>query len=70
MTSFSMFCNCAISEALSFEGQYNVWKVLTFLSGRCVRPGCPPDREALLEGFLKLEEKITGPEIPRVESVW
>ncbi|MDO8724352.1 MAG: dehydrogenase, partial [Syntrophales bacterium] len=34
-------------------------------------PGCPPRPEALLEGFLKLEEKITGARrFPGPENRW
>ena len=65
--------NCAISGGpFVFEGQYNVVEGVDLLVPVDVYvPGCPPRPEALLEGFLKLEEKITGTRrFPRVESAW
>ena len=65
--------NCAISGGpFVFEGQYNLVEGVDLLIPVDVYvPGCPPRPEALLEGFLKLEEKITGTRrFPRVESVW
>ena len=65
--------NCAISGGpFVFEGQYNLVEGVDLLVPVDVYvPGCPPRPEALLEGFLKLEEKITGSRrFPRVESVW
>ncbi|MCK5226969.1 MAG: NADH-quinone oxidoreductase subunit NuoB [Desulfobulbaceae bacterium] len=63
--------NCAISGGpFAFKGQYNVvegaenlFPVDIFI------PGCPPRPEALIEGILELEEKITGKRRwPRVEA--
>ncbi len=63
--------NCAISGGpFVFEGQYAVvegaeklFPVDVFI------PGCPPRPEALIEGILELEEKITGSRRwPRVEA--
>ena len=65
--------NCAISGGpFVFEGQYNLVEGVDLLVPVDVYvPGCPPRPEALLEGFLKLEEKITGTRrFPRVESAW
>ncbi|MDH4332546.1 MAG: NADH-quinone oxidoreductase subunit NuoB [Desulfobulbaceae bacterium] len=62
--------NCAISGGpFVFEGQYgivegaeNLFPVDVFI------PGCPPRPEALIEGILELEEKVTGSRRwPRVE---
>jgi NADH-quinone oxidoreductase subunit B len=54
--------NCAISGGpFSFEGQYSI--VLgadKFLPVDIYIPGCPPRPEALLEGILQLENKISG----------
>ncbi len=54
--------NCAISGGpFVFPGQYAVVEgVDTLFPVDVYVPGCPPRPEALLEGFLKLEEKITG----------
>ncbi|MCL5806961.1 MAG: NADH-quinone oxidoreductase subunit NuoB [Deltaproteobacteria bacterium] len=63
--------NCAISGGpFVFEGQYNIVEGVDLLVPVDVYvPGCPPRPEALLEGLLKLEEKITGTRrFPRVES--
>jgi NADH-quinone oxidoreductase subunit B len=54
--------NCAISGGpFKFKGQYGIiegaeelFPVDVFI------PGCPPRPEALIEGILELEEKITG----------
>ncbi len=63
--------NCAISGGpFVFEGQYGIvegadklFPVDVFI------PGCPPRPEALIEGILELEEKITGTRRwPRVEA--
>jgi NADH-quinone oxidoreductase subunit B len=63
--------NCAISGGpFVFEGQYSVIEgVDKFLPVDVYIPGCPPRPEALIEGLLQLEEKITGSRrFPRVES--
>lgn len=54
--------NCAISGGpFVFEGQYNVVEGAdSFLPVDVYIPGCPPRPEALIEGILELEEKITG----------
>lgn len=63
--------NCAISGGpFVFDGQYGIvegteelFPVDVFI------PGCPPRPEALIEGILELEEKITGSRRwPRVEA--
>ena len=63
--------NCAISGGpFVFEGQYNVIEGTDFLFPVDVYiPGCPPRPEALIEGILELEEKLTGSRRwPRVEA--
>ena len=54
--------NCAISGGpFVFEGQYNVVEGAdSFLPVDVYIPGCPPRPEALIEGILELEEKLTG----------
>jgi len=63
--------NCAISGGpFVFDGQYGIvegadklFPVDVFI------PGCPPRPEALIEGILELEEKITGTRRwPRVQA--
>lgn len=62
--------NCAISGGpFVYDGQYGIvegaeelFPVDVFI------PGCPPRPEALIEGILELEEKVTGHRRwPRVE---
>jgi NADH-quinone oxidoreductase subunit B len=64
--------NCAISGGpFAYEGQYGIiegadklFPVDIFI------PGCPPRPEALIEGILELEEKVSGyRRWPRVEAV-
>jgi NADH-quinone oxidoreductase subunit B len=64
--------NCAISGGpFVYEGQYGIiegadklFPVDIFI------PGCPPRPEALIEGILELEEKVSGyRRWPRVEAV-
>ncbi|MDR0477137.1 MAG: NADH-quinone oxidoreductase subunit NuoB [Desulfobulbaceae bacterium] len=54
--------NCAISGGpFAFEGQYAI--VLgadTFLPVDVYVPGCPPRPEALLQGIIELEHKLSG----------
>jgi NADH-quinone oxidoreductase subunit B len=54
--------NCAISGGpFMFPGQYSVVPGVDKLIPVDVYvPGCPPRPEALIEGMLKLEEKLTG----------
>jgi NADH-quinone oxidoreductase subunit B len=54
--------NCAISGGpFVYPGQYSVVEGVDQLSPVDVYiPGCPPRPEALIEGILKLEEKVTG----------
>ena len=54
--------NCAISGGpFVYEGQYGVVEGVGKLFPVDVYiPGCPPRPEALIEGILKLEEKLTG----------
>lgn len=54
--------NCAVSGGpFRFPGQYAVVEGVDQLIPVDVHvPGCPPRPEALLEGILKLEEKLTG----------
>lgn len=54
--------NCAISGGpFVYPGQYAVVEGVDKLFPVDVFiPGCPPRPEALIEGILKLEEKITG----------
>lgn len=63
--------NCAISGGpFVFEGQYGIIEGADQLFPVDVYiPGCPPRPEALIEGILELEEKITGTRRwPRVEA--
>ena len=63
--------NCAISGGpFVFEGQYGIVEGAEKLFPvDVVIPGCPPRPEALIEGILLLEEKITGSRRwPRVEA--
>ena len=63
--------NCAISGGpFVFEGQYGIVEGADKLFPVDVFvPGCPPRPEALIEGILELEEKITGSRRwPRVEA--
>lgn len=65
--------NCAISGGpFAFEGQYSIIEGVDLLVPVDVYvPGCPPRPEALLEGFLKLEEKITKTRrFPGPEKRW
>jgi len=62
--------NCAISGGpFVFPGQYAVIEGVDKLFPVDVYvPGCPPRPEALIEGILALEEKITGKRrFPRAE---
>ena len=54
--------NCAISGGpFKFPGQYSVVEGVDLLIPVDVYvPGCPPRPEALLEGILTLEQKLTG----------
>lgn len=54
--------NCAISGGpFCFPGQYSVVEGVEKLFPVDVYvPGCPPRPEALIEGILELEKKITG----------
>jgi NADH-quinone oxidoreductase subunit B len=54
--------NCAISGGpFVYPGQYAVIEGVDQLFPVDVYvPGCPPRPEALIEGILKLEEKLTG----------
>ena len=65
--------NCAISGGpFAFEGQYNIIEGVDKLIPVDVYvPGCPPRPEALIEGIIKLEEKITGwRRFPVAERRW
>ena len=62
--------NCAISGGpFVFDGQYGIVEGAEKLFPVDVYiPGCPPRPEALIEGILELEEKVTGSRRwPRVE---
>ena len=54
--------NCAISGGpFAYEGQYSI--ILgadEFLPVDVYIPGCPPRPEALLEGIIELEHKLSG----------
>lgn len=54
--------NCALSGGpFTYAGQYGIIEGVDRLFPVDVYiPGCPPRPEALIEGILKLEEKITG----------
>ena len=54
--------NCAISGGpFAYEGQYSIiLGVDQFLPVDVYIPGCPPRPEALLQGIIELEHKISG----------
>lgn len=54
--------NCAISGGpFVYEGQYSIIEGADkFLPVDIYIPGCPPRPEALIEGIIELEHKITG----------
>lgn len=54
--------NCAISGGpFKFEGQYSIIEGADqFLPVDIYIPGCPPRPEALIEGIIELEHKITN----------
>jgi NADH-quinone oxidoreductase subunit B len=54
--------NCAISGGpFVYPGQYSVVEGVDKLFPVDVYvPGCPPRPEALIEGILQLEQKLTG----------
>lgn len=54
--------NCAISGGpFKFEGQYSIVEGADqILPVDIFIPGCPPRPEALIEGIIELEHKITG----------
>ncbi|MGL1932009.1 MAG: NADH-quinone oxidoreductase subunit B [Desulfotalea sp.] len=54
--------NCAISGGpFNFEGQYSIIEGADkILPVDVFIPGCPPRPEALIEGIIELEHKITG----------
>ncbi len=63
--------NCAISGGpFVFEGQYGIVEgAHNLFPVDVIIPGCPPRPEALIEGILALEEKMTGSRRwPRVEA--
>ena len=63
--------NCAISGGpFVFPGQYSVVEGVDKLFPVDVYiPGCPPRPEALIEGILQLEQKLTGKRRwPKVET--
>ena len=63
--------NCAISGGpFVFEGQGGIVEgAAKFLPVDIFIPGCPPRPEALIEGILELEEKVTGTRRwPRVKA--
>ena len=63
--------NCAISGGpFVFEGQYSIVEgAHNLFPVDVIIPGCPPRPEALIEGILALEEKMTGHRRwPRVEA--
>ena len=65
--------NCAISGGpFVYEGQYGIVEgVDQFLPVDVYVPGCPPRPEALIEGIIELEYKITGwRRWPRVKPQW
>ena len=64
--------NCAISGGpFVYKGQYGIVEGVDKLFPVAVFvPGCPPRPEALIEGILKLEEKLTGTRRwPRVDPI-
>ncbi len=54
--------NCAISGGpFAYKGQYGIVEGANLIVPVDIYvPGCPPRPEGLIEGFLKLQEKITG----------
>ena len=65
--------NCAISGGpFVFDGQYGIIEGADqFLPVDVYVPGCPPRPEALIEGIIELEHKITGwRRWPKVKPEW